>query len=164
MPMCPSPPAPMTTVRVPAPMTGIAFLTAWIAVSPASASAAMSAGWSDGSSFTTDRALVSRYSAKPPSRLMPGNEPFSQCMSSPLRQARHSPHVMNGWTITVSPTSTFVTPEPISWIQPAFVPGGVWQRDAGLLGPLPFLDVQVSAAEAGRADLDDDVERAGDLR
>ena len=109
----------------PAPRTGIAFLTAWIAVRPASASAAISAGCSDGSSLTTERALVCRYSAKPPSRLMPGNEPFSQCMSSPRRQARHSPQVMNGWTMTVSPTSTFVTPAPTSWTQPAFSWPGV---------------------------------------
>ena len=72
--MWPRPPAPITTVFVPAPTTGIAFLTAWIAVSPASASAAIEAGSSDGSSLTTERALVSRKSAKPPSRLMPGND------------------------------------------------------------------------------------------
>ena len=46
-------------------------------------------------------------------------------MSSPRRQARHSPHEMNGWTITVSPTSTLVTPEPIEWTQPAFSWPGV---------------------------------------
>ena len=40
----PRPPAPITTTRVPAPSTAIAFLTAWIAVSPASANAAMSFG------------------------------------------------------------------------------------------------------------------------
>ena len=118
--MWPSPPAPMTTVFVPAPSTGIAFLTAWIAVRPASASAAMSVGCSDGSSFTTERALVCRNSAKPPSRPIPGNSPLTQCMSSPLRHGRHSPQAMNGCTITVSPTSTLLTPEPISWIQPAF--------------------------------------------
>ena len=56
---------------------------------------------------------------------MPGNEPFSQCMSSPKRHARHSPQVMNGCTMTVSPTSTFVTAEPTSWIQPAFSWPGV---------------------------------------
>ena len=72
--MWPSPPAPITTARVPAPSTGIAFLTAWMAVSPASASAAICVGCSDGSSLTTERALVSRNSAKPPSRLMPGND------------------------------------------------------------------------------------------
>ena len=53
MPMWPRPPAPITTVLVPAPITGIAFLTAWMAVSPASASAAIEAGSSDGSSLTT---------------------------------------------------------------------------------------------------------------
>ena len=125
MPMWPSPPAPITTTFAPAPSTGTAFLTAWIAVSPASASAAMSFGSSDGSSLTTERALVSRNSAKPPSRLMPGKEPLTQCMSSPARHGRHSPHVMNGWTITVSPTSTFVTAAPTSWIQPAFSWPGV---------------------------------------
>ena len=115
----------MTTVRVPAPSTGIAFLTAWMAVRPASASAAIWVGCSDGSSLTTERALVSRKSAKPPSRLMPGNDPFSQCMSSPRRHARHRPQLMNGCTITVSPTSTLVTSEPISWTQPAFSWPGV---------------------------------------
>ena len=125
MPMWPSPPAPITTARVPGPRTGIAFLTAWMAVRPASASAAIDAGSSEGSSLTTERALVNRNSAKPPSRLIPGNEPFRQCMSSPRLQARHRPQEMKGWTITVSPTSTFVTPEPTSWIQPAFSWPGV---------------------------------------
>ena len=110
----------MTTARVPGPRTGIAFLTAWIAVSPASASAAMSLGCSDASSLTTERALVCRSSAKPPSRLIPGNDPLTQCMSSPRRHGRHSPQLMNGWTITVSPISTLVTPEPTSCTQPAF--------------------------------------------
>ena len=32
--MWPRPPAPITTARVPAPSTGIAFLTAWMAVRP----------------------------------------------------------------------------------------------------------------------------------
>jgi hypothetical protein len=118
--MCPRPPAPITTARVPEPRTGIAFLTAWIAVSPASASAAMSFGSSPCPSLTTDRALVCRYSANPPSRPIPGKLPFAQCMSSPSRHARHNPHVMNGCTITVSPTATLVTPEPTSSIQPAF--------------------------------------------
>src|SRR3954463_16815912 len=40
----------------------------------------------------------------------------------------------------------------------------VGQLDLGLLGPLPLLDVQVGAAEPGRPDLDDDVERPRDLR
>ena len=110
---------------MPAPSTGIAFLTAWIAVSPASASAAIEAGSSDGSSLTTERALVSSSSAKPPSRLMPGKEPLTQCMSSPRRHGVQSPQEMNGCTITVSPTSTLETPEPISWTQPAFSCPGV---------------------------------------
>ncbi len=126
IPMWPSPPAPITTTRVPAPSTGIAFLTAWIAVSPASASAAMSFGSRLGASLTTDRAEVWSSSANPPSRLIPGNDPFTQCMSSPRRHARHSPHEMNGCTITVSPTSTFETPDPISCTQPAFSCPGVY--------------------------------------
>ena len=44
MPMWPRPPAPITTTRVPGPSTGSAFFTAWIAVRPASARAAMSFG------------------------------------------------------------------------------------------------------------------------
>ena len=67
---------------------------------------------------------------------------------------------MNGCTITVSPTSTLVTPEPISWTQPAFSwPGHVGEDDLGLLRPLALLDVQVGAAQPGTADLHDHVER-----
>ncbi len=120
MPMWPRPPAPITTARVPAVSTGIAFLTAWMAVRPASASAAMSLGSRPVSSLTTERAEVLRKSAKPPSRSIPGNEPLRQCMSSPLRHGRHSPQEMYGCTITVSPTSTLVTAEPTSCTQPAF--------------------------------------------
>src|SRR5579859_1967000 len=87
---------------------------------PASASAATSCGLVDGSSLTQHLAEVSRYSAIPPSVLSPGNELFSQCMSSPARQARHSPQVGVGCRITVSPTATLVTAEPVSCTQPAF--------------------------------------------
>ena len=44
------------------------------------------------------------------------------------------------------------------------VPGRVGQLHPGLLGPLALLDVEVGAAQPGRADLDDDVERADGLR
>src|SRR6201999_1776436 len=44
------------------------------------------------------------------------------------------------------------------------VPGRVGELHARLLGPLPFLDVQVGAAQPGRADLHDHVQRPGDLR
>ena len=88
---------------------------------PASASAATSCGWVAGSSFTQARAVVSRYSAIPPSRDRPGNELSPvQCMSSPARQARHSPQVGVGCRMTVSPTATLVTAEPISCTHPAF--------------------------------------------
>lgn len=40
----------------------------------------------------------------------------------------------------------------------------VGQLDLGLLGPLALLDVQVRAAEAGRADAHDDVQRSGHAR
>ena len=138
MPMWPRPPAPITTAVVPGSSTGTAFLTAWIAVRPASASAAMSFGSSPGASLTTERAEVWRKSANPPSRLMPGNEPFRQCMSSPRRHGPHSPQAMNGWTITVSPTATFVTPG-ADLVDPAgvLVTGRVGQDDLRLLGPLP---------------------------
>ncbi len=69
---------------------------------------------------TTLRAESCRYSAYPPSVLMPGNGLFSQCTSSPERQARHSPQVMSGWTITLSPSATLVTAEPTACTQPAF--------------------------------------------
>src|SRR5215207_8785585 len=87
---------------------------------PASASAATSSGWVEGSSITQARAEVSRYSAIPPSESSPGKELFAQCMSLPARQARHSPQVGVGCRITVSPTATLVTAEPISCTQPAF--------------------------------------------
>ena len=38
----------------------------------------------------------------------------SQCTSSPVRQARHSPQVINGWTMTLSPSLTLVTGDPIA--------------------------------------------------
>ena len=56
----------------------------------------------------------------PPSRDRPGNSLFSQCMSSPARQARHSPQVGVGCRMTVSPTATLVTAEPTWCTQPAF--------------------------------------------
>ncbi len=43
-----------------------------------------------------------------------------QCMSSPARQAWHSPQVITGWTITASPGFTERTPGPTSSTQPAF--------------------------------------------
>ena len=88
---------------------------------PASARAATSFGSVDGSSLTQARAEVSRNSAIPPSMpSRPGKVLLMQCMSCPARQARHSPQVGVGCRITVSPTATFVTAEPISCTQPAF--------------------------------------------
>ncbi len=121
MPMCPSPPAPCTTAVVPGCSNGTAFRTAWYAVRPASASAATSAGSMKGSSFTQARADVRMYSAMPPSwPERPGKKASAQCMSSPARQAGHSPQLGCGCRITVSPTATLVTPSPTEWIQPAF--------------------------------------------
>ena len=70
--------------------------------------------------LTTLRADVLRYSAYPPSVSMPGNWLFSQCTSSPERQARHRPQVISGCTITLSPSATLVTAEPTACTQPAF--------------------------------------------
>src|ERR1700677_1918166 len=94
--------------------------TAWYAVMPASASAATSAGLVAGLSLMHARAEVSRYSAIPPSVDSPGNELLMQCMSSPARQAWHSPQVGVGCRMTVSPTATFVTADPTAETQPAF--------------------------------------------
>ena len=110
----------MTTHVVPGYSNGIALRTAWYAVMPASASAATSCGRVRGSSFTHARAEVSRYSAMPPSCDRPGKLLSAQCMSSPARQARHSPQVGVGCRITVSPTATLVTAGPTSCTQPAF--------------------------------------------
>lgn len=40
---------------------------------------------------------------------------------------------------------------------------GVGKLDAGFLGPLSFQDVKVGSADARRANLDDDVQRRGNL-
>ncbi len=50
-------------------------------------------------------------------------------------------------------------------VHPAGVlmPGRIGQLDARLLGPLPFLNMEISAAQAGGADPDDHVERPVDL-
>ena len=81
--MWPRPPAPITTARVPAPSTGIAFLTAWIAVRPGVGERRDVLGLERRLELDHRAREVCRKSAKPPSRLMPGNEPFTQCMSSP---------------------------------------------------------------------------------
>src|SRR4026208_1211000 len=51
---------------------------------------------------------------------MPGNALASQCTSSPERQARHSPHVLSGGTIPLSPSRPFVPAGPTASTQPAF--------------------------------------------
>ena len=92
-------------------------------------------------------------SANPPSRLIPGNEPFTQCMSSPRRHARAQPagdervHDHRVADLDVRDTGADL-------VDPAgvLVPGRVGQRDLRLLGPLPLLDVQVGPAQARGAD------------
>src|SRR5881628_2966405 len=109
----------MTTTLLPLVVRLAAFLTARIAVSPASASGATSSGarsWIR----TNDRSEVRRTSAKPPSAVIPGNTRFSQCMSSPIRHGRHVPSVMTGCTMTFSPFLNEVTASPTSWTTPAF--------------------------------------------
>ena len=64
----------------------------------------------------------------PPSVLSPGKYEFSQCMSSPARQARHSPQVACGCRITVSPGWRLLTAEPTSCTQPAFSWPSVYGR------------------------------------
>src|SRR6266508_397546 len=66
------------------------------------------------------RALVRSSSAMPPSASIPGNRPAAQCMSSPPRQARHSPQLTSGCRITPSPGATLLTACPTAWTQPAF--------------------------------------------
>ena len=141
-----------------------AFLTAWYAVRPASASAAMSLGWREASSLTTARALVLRNSAIPPSELRPGKLEFEQCESCPARQAGHSPHVTRGCMITVSPTLTLETALPI-FFYPASVFVAEDVGEVGVLdrGPLAFDDVEVCTTETGCADFDDDIPRPCDL-
>src|SRR6266542_3245535 len=66
------------------------------------------------------RALVRSSSAMPPSASIPGNRPAAQCMSSPPRQARHSPQLTSGCRITPSPGATLLTACPTACTQPAF--------------------------------------------
>ena len=49
-----------------------------------------------------------------------GSRVLSYFMSSPALQGPHWPHEMKGWTMTVSPTETLDTADPISCTQPAF--------------------------------------------
>ena len=80
--------------------------------------------------LTHARAEVRKYSAIPPSlRSRPGKKPFEQCMSCPARHARQRPQLGAGCRMTVSPTATFVTAEPISCTQPAFSWPSVYGSD-----------------------------------
>src|SRR6202035_2977300 len=108
---------------------------------PASASAATSFGWVLGSSLTQARAEVSRYSAMPPSCESPGNELSVQCMSSPARQARHTPQVADGQ----------VGHGRAHLVYPACVLVAERVRQGRLHGrvPLALDDVQVGAADTG---------------
>ena len=91
--MCPSPPAPTTTAVDPGGRSGTARLTARYAASPPSAKPAAWTGVVDGSSLTSDRALVRRQSANPPSTIAPENWNRSQSWSAPARHGPHLPQV-----------------------------------------------------------------------
>ena len=51
---------------------------------------------------------------------MPGNADCVQWTSSPERQARQSPQVIRGCTMTLSPSATLMTALPTECTQPAF--------------------------------------------
>ncbi len=106
-----------------------------------------------------------RNSAKPPSRPMPGNSPLRQCMSSP-RAARPAQPAGDERVDDDRVADLDVRHARADLVDPArvLVPGHVGELDAGLLRPLALLDVQVGAAQPGRADLHDHVERPEDLR
>ena len=80
----------------------------------------MALGASPSGSLMQARSPVRKYSAKPPFWVMPGNWRSMQCMSSPARQARQSPQVITGCTMTASPGFTDRTAFPTSSTQPAF--------------------------------------------
>src|SRR5262249_40862979 len=104
---------------------------------PASASAATSAGWVCGSSFTQARAEVSRYSAIPPSWDRPGNEPSLQCMSLPARQAA-APREFSGGGRTGGPPAAGLVPAgPPSAPRPAFAGPGGWGGGGSTAAPHP---------------------------
>ena len=163
--MWPSPPAPITTALVPAPSTGIAFLTAWIAVSPASASAAICVGCSDGSSLTTERALVEQELGEAAVAVDAGERAVDavHVVAAPARPAQPARdervHDHGVADLDVGHAGADL-------VHPAgvLVAGRVGEDDLGLLRPLALLDVQVGAAQPGRADLHDHVERAERLR
>src|ERR1039457_4957492 len=133
---------------------------------PASASAATSCGRVSGLSLMHARAEVSRHSAIPPSVDRPGNELFSQCTSSPARQAWPSAQRGGGWRGKgVGAGGGCVGRRRADLVHPArvLVAENVGERRAHRRVPLALDDVQVSAADAGAADLHDDVERSADL-
>ncbi len=118
---------------------------------PASASGATSIGVMLALSFISERSLVMKYSAKPPSMPRPGNMPLSQYMSSPWRQFGRCRTERNGWQITASPRFTDFTPA-ADLLDPAgvLVAHDVGQqRAAGIHSRLPHAldDVEIGAAE-----------------
>ena len=146
--MWPRPPAPMTTTFVPAPSTGIAFLTAWIAVRPGVGQRGDVRRLERGSASPTERALVSRKSAKPPSRLMPGNDRSrSACRR---RDGRRGTAAGDERMDDDGVADLDVGDAGPDLVDPAgvLVARRVGQLDLGLLGPLALLDVQVGAAQA----------------
>ena len=76
--------------------------------------------WNVACDLAVNPLLVAAGVVLPPSRLMPGNSPFSQCTSSPRRQGGHSPQVTSGCRMTLSPTATLRTASPTSTTVPAF--------------------------------------------
>ena len=86
----------------------------------------------------------------------PGNDPFSQCMSSP-RAARAAQPARDERMDDDRVADLDVRDRRADLVDPAgvLVAGRVGQLDLGLLRPLALLDVQVGAAQAGRADAHD---------
>ena len=132
---------------------------------PASASAATSFGWVDGSSLTQARAEVSRYSAIPPSCDQAGERAVGAVhvvagpagAAQPAGRRRVQDHRVADGHVG-DRRSRPRAPSRRSRGR------GVGQRRAHRRVPLALDDVQVGAADAGAADLHDDVERAADRR
>ena len=150
---------------VPAPRTGIAFLTAWIAVRPASASAAISCRLQRRVELD-DRARAREQVLGEAAVAVDARERAVDAVHVVAAPAGPAQPAGDERVDDDRVADLDVRHAGADLVDPArvLVAGGVGQLDLGLLGPLALLDVEVGAAQPRRADLHDDVERPRDLR
>src|SRR5664280_3776124 len=156
MPMCPRPPAPMTTHVLPGCSSGSAFFTAWYAVSPASARAATSVRRLGAGVELDDRPRRCAEELRHPAVDVDAREGATAAVhvvvvaTGAAEPARHQrvqdhgvarPQMLDGGADLTHPAGVLVAER-------------VGQGDMAAVGPLPFDDVQVGAAQPYPTDLD----------